>query len=315
MGAPTISSRREAMTTFCESSCAPSVSVVIPHYNDLDSLRICYARLLGQTWPRDNFEIIVADNNSACGIEAVRAAVPEAKVVPAPVQGAGPARNCGAAEASGRVLAFLDSDCLPEPDWISEGVAALEQYDFIGGKVVTFARDAEKPNPIEAYETVFNFNFRYYIQNVGFTGTGNMFVPRHIYDRVGGFRAGVSEDVDWSFRARALGYSIGYAERAAVGHPARRSWKDLEQRWARMEAEHFLLCQERRWGRLRFVMKAIAMPLSVVPHVGKVLRTSRLPNQRARLDAIVVLTRLRFWRARRMLSLVFAPGGVRKPDV
>jgi GT2 family glycosyltransferase len=300
------------MTPFGERPGAASVSVVIPHYNDLAGLEICLARLARQTWPRDDFEIIVADNNSACGIAAVRAAAPGATVVPAPVQGAGPARNCGAAAASGQVLAFIDSDCVPEAEWLAEGVAALQRFDFVGGQVVTFPREAARPTPIEAYETVFNFNFRHYIEKVGFTGTGNMFVPRRVFDRVGGFRAGVAEDVDWSFRARALGYSLGYAERAIVGHPARRNWKELEQRWARMEAEHFLLSREQRWGRVRWVVKALAMPLSVLPHAGKVLRARRLPNLRARLGALLVLGRLRLWRARRMISL--ASGAVRRQD-
>jgi glycosyltransferase involved in cell wall biosynthesis len=300
------------MTPLSNLPGAPTVSVVIPHYNDLAGLEICHARLVKQTWPREDFEIVVADNNSACGIEAVRAAAPLATVVPAPVQGAGPARNCGAAAASGRVLAFIDSDCVPDPEWLAEGVAALQRFDFVGGQVVTFPREAARPTSIEAYETVFNFNFRHYIEKVGFTGTGNMFVPRHVYDRVGGFRAGVAEDVDWSFRARALGYRLGYAERAVVGHPARRNWKDLEQRWARMEAEHFLLCREQRWGRVRWVIKALVMPLSVVPHAGKVLRAERLPNMRARLGAILVLGRLRLWRARRMISLASASGFVHR---
>ena len=290
------------------------VSVVIPHYNDLEGLKVCYARLLEQTWPHDQLEMIVADNNSSCGLDAVERVVPTAVVVSASVQGAGPARNRGAGAATGQVLAFLDSDCAPQPEWIAEGVAALERYDFVGGQVVTFARNPLRPTSVEAYETVFNFNFRRYIEKVGFAGTGNMFVSRHVYELVGGFRVGVAEDIDWSFRARALGYTIGYADRAVVGHPARRNWKDLELRWARMEAEHFLLCQERRWGRLRFVIKAVAMPLSVVPHASQVLRTRRLPNLRARLGAIFVLGRLRLWRARRMLTLASASISARKLD-
>lgn len=283
----------------------PLVSVVIPHYNDLVGLKTCYARLQRQTWPRNDIEIVVADNNSACGIDAVQSTVPNAVVIAAPIQGAGPARNAGVAASRGRIVAFLDSDCVPEPDWIQEGVAALQRYDFVGGEVVTFARRADKPNPVEAYERVFNFNFRRYIQKVGFTGTGNMFVPRSVFDQVGGFRTGVAEDVDWSFRARSLGYRIGYAERAVVGHPARRSWNDLEQRWARMEAEHFLLWRERRSGRALFALRALIMPLSAVPHAGRVVFTSRLVGPRARLGAIAVLFRLRLWRARRMLWLAW----------
>jgi len=302
------------MTGFDDRSHKVCVSVVIPHFNDIEGLKVCYARLLEQTWSREHFEIIVADNNSSCGMDAVKSAVPTALVVHAEVQGAGPARNRGAAAASGHVLAFLDSDCAPKPEWIAEGVAALERYDFVGGQVVTFAREPHSPTFVEAYETVFNFNFQRYVEKVGFAGTGNMFVPRHMYDRVGGFRVGVAEDIDWSFRARALGYTIGYADRAVVGHPARRNWKDLELRWARMEAEHFLLCRERRWGRLQFVIKAVAMPLSVVPHASQVLRTRRLPNLRARLGAIFVLGRLRLWRAKRMLTLAFASVNAAKLD-
>ena len=130
-----------------------------------------------------------------------------------------------------------------------------------------------------------------------------MFVPRTIYDQVGGFRGSVAEDMDWSLRARGLGYRIGYAERAVVGHPARQSWAELKRRCARMEAEHFLLAREQRFGRLLYVLKALGMPLSIIPHVGKVLGAKELPHAQARFRAIVILARLRVWRASRMLRL------------
>jgi glycosyltransferase involved in cell wall biosynthesis len=283
------------------------VSVIVPHYNDLDGLRLCHERLLRQTWPRDCFEIVVADNNSRCGIEAVQAAAPQASTIHANIQGAGPARNAGVAASHGDVLAFLDSDCVPEPEWIAEGVAALARFDFVGGEVVVFARNAQHPTPVEAFEMVFNFNFRRYIEDVGFTGTGNMFVPRRVFERVGGFRTGVSEDMDWSFRARAQGFTLGYAQRAVVGHPARSEWTELKQRWIRMIAETHALVRERRFGRVAFALRALLMPFSIPPHAAKVLVSRRLPGFRARLGAIAVLVRLRLWRARQMLRLALRP--------
>ena len=282
---------------------APFVSVIIPHYNDLDGLRLCHARLLAQTWPRPGFEIVVADNNSRCGLAAVQAAAPGAVVVPAPVQGAGPARNAAVAASRGTLLAFIDSDCLPEPDWIREGVAALSRHDFAGGTVLTLARDPARPNAVEAFEIVFNFNFKRYIERVGFSGTGNLFVPRAVFDRVGGFRPTVAEDMEWCFRARACGYRIGFAERAVVGHPARQTWAELKRRWARMLAEDYSLALMRPTGRLAFTAKALAMPLSVLPHGAKVLASDRLPDLRTRLAAILILARLRLWRTGRMLRL------------
>jgi cellulose synthase/poly-beta-1,6-N-acetylglucosamine synthase-like glycosyltransferase len=283
----------------------PFVSVIVPHYNDLAGLQICHERLLAQNWPPDGFEIVVADNNSRCGIDAVAAAAPGALVLLEPTQGAGPARNAGVAASRGEVIAFLDSDCVPEPDWIAEGVAALANLDFVGGTVVVFPREQGKPNAVEAYEMVFNFDFKRYIEKVGFTGSGNMFVRRSVFDRVGGFRAGVAEDVDWSFRARGQGYRLGYAERAVVGHPARWEWTELQRRWGRMLAEDFELIRERRFGVAAFAAKAIVMPLSIPPHAAKVMMSKRLNGIRARFSAIAVLARLRAWRAAEMLRLTF----------
>ena len=281
----------------------PLVSVIIPHYNDLDGLRLCAARLMQMQWPSDDLEIIVADNMSRCGIQAVRDAAPGATVVLADIQGAGPARNAGVAASHGEVLAFLDSDCVPEPGWISEGVAALRKFDFAGGQVVVFPKDPARPEPVEAFEMVFNFNFRRYIEQVGFTGTGNMFVPRAIFDKVGGFRAGVSEDVDWSFRARAMGYRLGYAPDAIVGHPARSEWAELQRRWIRIIGETYALKHERRLGRLAFLGRALLMPLSIPPHAARVLGSRRLRGMRARMGAIAILIRLRLWRAKHMLKV------------
>jgi GT2 family glycosyltransferase len=283
------------------------VSVIVPHYNDLDRLRLCYERLLCQTWPPERFEIIIADNNSRCGIAAVQQAAPRATTILATIQGAGPARNAGVATSRGDILAFLDSDCVPEPDWIEQGVAALADFDFVGGDVVVFSRDAQRPTPVEAFEMVFNFNFRRYIEEVGFTGTGNMFVPRGVFDRVGGFRTGVSEDMDWSFRARAQGFTLGYAPRAIVGHPARSEWAELTQRWMRMISETHALMRERRFGRAAFALRALLMPLSIPPHAAKILVSRRLSGSRARAGAIAVLVRLRLWRACKMLRLALRP--------
>lgn len=287
-----------------ERASAPFVSVIIPHFNDLVGLGSCLDGLRRQTWPADRLEIVVADNNSACGIEAVRAAAAGCRVVPAPVQGAGPARNAAIAEARGDILALIDSDCLPDPRWIEEGVAALRGFDFIGGQVVTTATEPAAPLPVEAFEIVFNFDFRHYIEDLRFTGTGNMFVWRKVFASVGPFRSVVSEDVEWSHRAGNAGFRIGYAERAVVMHPARRDWESLQRRWARMTEERAALERERSGWPLRWVIKALAMPLSVPPHAVRVLRHPRLPGWRARLAAIGILARLRLWRMRAMLRAV-----------
>jgi len=291
----------------------PFVSVIIPHCNDLANLRLCLQALAAQDWPTGRFEIIVGENNSAIGLAAVRDAcrdaAPGVMVVPAPIQGAGPARNAAVAAARGTILAFTDSDCVPVQDWLTQGVGGLATYDFLGGEVVCVARQPADPKPIEAFEILFNFDFKSYIERHGFTGTGNMFTTRQVFDHVGGFRTGVPEDVDWSFRARAMGYRLGYVAAARVEHPTRDNWPDFIRRWERLVAEHHGRVRAMRFGRLRMLAWAAAMPLSVPVHAVRILRSPRLPHWRARWGGIRVLTWVRLFRMRRMLALTFSHAG------
>jgi GT2 family glycosyltransferase len=283
----------------------PFVSVIIPHYNDLAALAVCLAGLARQSWPGDRMEIIVADNNSACGLDEVRRVAAGCRVIHAPIQGAGPARNAGAAVATGDVLAFIDSDCDPAPDWIEHGVRGLAEYDFAGGHVRTTSRDPLRPSAVEAWEMEFGFNFKRHILVEGYTGTGNMWVWRRVFDAVGGFRAGISEDMDWSFRATRAGYRLGYVPDAVVSHLARPDWHELLRRWRRVIAELYVLNSEKPFGRLRWIAKTLAMPLSVAPHLVRVARSDKLPNARARLAAAGVLVAHRLWRTGVMFRLAF----------
>jgi glycosyltransferase involved in cell wall biosynthesis len=102
------------------------VSVIMPHYEDLDGLRKCLAALDAQTYPRHDFEIVVGDNGSPSGPDNVANVIAgRARLVTIGERGAGPARNGAVAASSGEILAFTDSDCVPEPQWLSAGLAAL----------------------------------------------------------------------------------------------------------------------------------------------------------------------------------------------
>ena len=193
---------------------APLISVIIPHYNDLINLERCMTLLAAQTLQRGQFEVVVADNNSRCGLKEVERVCGEmARVVPAPIQGAGAARNAAVEASCGLVLAFIDSDCRPTPTWLERGLGALSGAPIVGGQVKVDYEDPLHPTGVEAFERVFAFNFRRYIEELGFSGSGNMFVPREIFDRVGGFRGQVAEDLDWGKRAVAAGFRWRYARR------------------------------------------------------------------------------------------------------
>jgi GT2 family glycosyltransferase len=275
----------------------PSISVVVPHFNDLTNLDKCLSALKRQTIPADQFEIVVADNNSSCGREQVERTISgRALLIVVNERGAGPTRNGGAAVTRGGILAFTDSDCVPEENWLAEGTAALANYDFVGGRVMVSVADEGHVTPTEAFEKVFAFDFESYIHRKGFTGSGNLFVPRAIFNDVGGFRTGVSEDVDWSQRAIAKGYRLGYAPAAVVYHPARRNWSELRCKWERINRERFALELQAPGGQTRWLLRTLLLPLSALAHTPRVLRSPRLTSARERAGAVAILYLCRVWR-------------------
>jgi glycosyltransferase involved in cell wall biosynthesis len=275
----------------------PLISVIIPHYQDLRGLELCLARLDVQTYPRENFEIVVADNASPVGLRAVEGVVAgRARVVVCHEKGAGPNRNAAVAASHGEILAFIDSDCQAEPNWLAAGAAGLDRFGLVGGRVTVLVEDPARMTGAEAFEAVFAFDFKTYINKLGFTGAGNMFCRRETFDRVGPFLNGVSEDKEWSQRAVEKGVTLGYVEGAAVGHPARRDWPELVNKWRRLNRETFLLNESRGGGRVRWIARSLAMPASAIVHTPKVLMTKELSDLGARMRALSTLYGIRCWR-------------------
>jgi GT2 family glycosyltransferase len=287
---------------------SPTVTIVVPHYHDLAALELCLTALTRQTYPPDRYEIVVADNASPEGAEAVAAAIgARARLVVVPEKGAGPARNGGVAAATGEILAFTDCDCVPEPDWLAQGVAVLARADIAGGAMTVLVADPAQPTPTEAFEQVFAFDNRRYVEQLGFTVTANLFCSAAVFAEVGGFKAGVPEDLEWSTRATSQGFRLTYAAAAVVGHPARRTWADLTGKWRRLNAESFGLAAGRPGGVLRWTLRNLMLPLSAVLHTPKVLASPALRSWPQRRAALGVLYRLRLWRLTDGLRLLSRP--------
>ncbi|MGI4876169.1 MAG: glycosyltransferase family 2 protein [Janthinobacterium lividum] len=273
----------------------PAVSVIVPHFEDLANLGTCLDALDAQGF-RD-FEIVVADNASPSGKAAVEAVIAgRATLVIAAERGAGAARNAGVAAAGGAILAFTDADCVPTPGWLAAGVAALASADLVGGAMRVSFADEAAPTPVEAFERVFAFDNRAYVEGKGFSVTANLFTRRDVFDAVGGFRAHVSEDADWCLRARDAGYRIAYAANAVVAHPARRTWEQLTRKWERLVRESAALHTARGRGAAGWRLRTLLLPVSAVAHLPKVLGSSKLPRIGDRIAAAGVLFRLRLWR-------------------
>jgi len=283
----------------------PEIAIIIPHYNDVVRLERCLSALMENDL--SGCEILVVDNGSPQPLTEVEARFPDIRFVTEPEKGAAAARNRGVLETSAPCLMFIDADCLPASDWVATGRRVAGNADLIGGRVEVFDETPPPRSGAEAFEAIFAFDFRQYIEVQGFSGTGNLITRRDVFADVGPFRGGVSEDTDWSFRATAKGYRLIYEDGLRVGHPSRQDWLALRDKWKRLTKEQFGLKVNSPKTRLFWVIKALAMPASILVHLLRVLRSPKLTDSGDRLSAAGTLIRLRLlrmvWMLRQAMGL------------
>jgi len=107
------------------SSERPTVSIVIPAYNEQSTIRACVAAALEQTEPAD--EVVVVDNRSTDATARILedlklefAGTPLVVFSQDAEQGLVPTRNFGLDRAFGEVLGRIDADTVLEPNWVEQ---------------------------------------------------------------------------------------------------------------------------------------------------------------------------------------------------
>lgn len=194
----------------------PAVSVIVPARNCAAHLERCLAALAAQDLA-EPYEVILVDNGSTDGTAEIaeRHGAP-VRVIRQDNRGPAEARNRGAAEASGSVLAFTDADCMPCPGWLSAGLACLSSADLVQGRVT-----AEAGVPIGPFDRSL-----WVPEDRGNYQTANLLVRRAWFEEVGGFEAWIDEasdrpfgeDVLFGWRVRRAGGSARFCPQALVHH-------------------------------------------------------------------------------------------------
>jgi len=152
-----------------------------------------------------------AQSDACCGLE-IRYLTAVHKRGPAA------ARNVGWNAARGEIVAFTDDDCVPDPDWLKEGIAVMDQgFAGVSGQV-----RVPVPDPPTDYEK----NISQLETNSEFV-TANCFYSCEALEKCDGFdeHFGMAwrEDSDLFFRMLAHSFKMGYAPAAVVVHPVRQA--------------------------------------------------------------------------------------------
>jgi mycofactocin system glycosyltransferase len=150
--------------------------------------------------------------------------------------GAAQARNQGAKEATGEILAFLDNDCVAEKNWLYElaGYFQWEELGAVGGYVDGYSASTA----LSRYEKIFSpLNLGRQMLSTGiysrlYAPTCNLLVRKKVFHELGGLKESlhVGEDVDFCWRMQDHRYSMLYIPRGMVKHKHRAAYVPMLKR-------------------------------------------------------------------------------------
>lgn len=205
-----------------------TVSVIIPTYNREGLLREALASLARQTYPRDGFEVLIVDDGSTDGTEAVsREAFPfTLRYLWQSNQGDAAARNLGVQQSQADFLVFLDDDIVVEPGYLAH---LIDAHDTCQNRIVVgtcnfwlaettpFSQSLHTSLASDQSHTITELPFRDVFSN-------NMSLRRNAYFKIGMMQGldfpGSSMwcDLDFSYRAYRQGFEFRRSTGAVCWH-------------------------------------------------------------------------------------------------
>ena len=218
-----------------------SVSIVIPHWNNVDVLSECLESISATDF--DNFEIIVVDNASSDNsVSWVSANYPNVKLIENDKNyGYAGGCNIGAEAASGDYLIFLNNDTVQEKDWISNLIKTINSDDKIAAvqpkilnyydrNVFDYAGGSGGHMDIYCFPfargRIFSFQEndegQYNNKEKCFWSSGTCFmVRRELFQKSGGFDESFfahMEEIDLCWRLYAMGFEVWVEPDSVVYH-------------------------------------------------------------------------------------------------
>jgi glycosyltransferase involved in cell wall biosynthesis len=224
----------------------PTVSVVVCSYNGSRTINQTLAALTALDYP--NYEIIVVDDGSTDSTRAI-AEQYDACVISQENTGLSAARNVGWRAAKGEIVAYIDDDAYPDPDWLTFLAWSFSRTgcSAVGGPNLTPVEDppfshAVGHAPGGPIHVLVSDTEAEHIPGC------NMAFRRRALAAIGGFDPSfrvAGDDVDACWRLTERGMKIGFSPAAVVWHhrrPSLRAYWRQQRGYGRAEA--FL---ERKW--------------------------------------------------------------------
>ena len=296
------------------------VSVIIPVYNDSEGLRLCLEALEKQTYPSDAYEVIVVDNNSKEDIAAVTGAFTQVRLIHESRQGSYAARNQGISIAKGEILGFTDSDCIPDPAWIEQGIKALKatpNCGLVAGNIEFYFKVPNQPTPAELYDSTRFLQQKRFVEEMHFGATANVFTYKAVFGKVGLFNDSLKSggDQEWGKRVFSHDYTLTYAENAKIQHPARGSLKELRKKLRRVFQGDFELNGHGATPLRTFLWKTVRDLKPPLRYIAETLADKSLGNLNYRVSYVGIYLIVKYERLIRQIRLYFRHSSANKATI
>ncbi len=207
-------------------------SVVVVTWNGLHHLKQCLPALIRQRGI--SYEVILVDNGSTDGsVEWVAQSYPDVVLVElGSNHGFAAANNAGFRKARTDLIATLNNDARPDPDWLASLVNAADAHPEAGSFAsrVVLTNDPSILDSTGITTDVLGIAWnRHSTDPVGLESEGEVFgacaaaalYRKHLLETLGGFDStyfAYLEDVDLAWRARWMGWKARYVPSARVTH-------------------------------------------------------------------------------------------------
>ncbi len=205
----------------------PMVSVVICAYDAERTMRPCMESLRKLDYP--NFEVIVVDDGSRDRTAEIAMDFPEFRLIRQPNKGLSVARNVGLHAARGDIIAYTDSDCVVDPNWLTLLVRTMEEggFDGCGGPNLSPHEEGRLEACCAASPGAPSHVLTAHDEAEHLAGC-NMAFTKAALTKVGGFDpqfTSAGDDVDMCWRLIDAGYRLGFSPAAFVWHFRRNTIK------------------------------------------------------------------------------------------
>jgi glycosyltransferase involved in cell wall biosynthesis len=193
-----------------------------------------------------DFEVIIVNNDpeiDSLNLNSLSYSF-NLKQVNEKIPGSYAARNKGISEAKGKILAFTDSDCLPDKDWLKNAFEFFEkdynhEIGVLTGPIQLFYRDPSFLTDTEIFEKYTAFTTEAYSKS-GRAITANWFSYADVIREFNGFDPSLKSNGDSELSGRiSEKYKVIFQEDIVIHHPARYELDELRNKYRRLVGGKF----------------------------------------------------------------------------